>query len=102
MAIYIPGKWIHKVWGGLMLAVVIVVFLPAILATRELKNYCGALAIGSPIAEVKAEAEARGYRLSQLVDGRTMIDDVRSFGRPTCTLRFDPGSLLAAEYSSND
>jgi hypothetical protein len=85
-----------------MLVVVIVVFMPAILATRELKNYCGQLAIGAPLAELQSQAEAAGYRFSPVVGGRAFVDDVRSFGRPSCNLQFSDQGLVAAEYSSND
>jgi hypothetical protein len=78
------------------------VFLPAILATKELKKYCGELAVGTSAAAVKLQAESRGYRLWQMVDGRTMIDDPGSFGRPSCNVRFGPQGLEAVEFSTND
>lgn len=102
MALYFPGKWIHKVWGVLMLAVVVAAFLPAILATRELKTYCGQLQVGASIEELQSQADAAGYQFSPLGDGRAFIDDVRSFGRPSCNLRFSAQGLVAAEYSTND
>lgn len=101
MALYFPGKWIHKVIGGMMLVGVLYAFWPAVAARKGLETFCQQLVAGASLAEVQAQAEARSYDVSALIDGRAQIDDARSFRRPTCDLQFGANGLVTAQYSAN-
>jgi hypothetical protein len=101
MAVYIPGKWIHKAYGSVMLAVLLLAFLPGMTAKKEMKGFCEGLAAGASVAEVKSSAAAHEYEFSPLVDGRALIEDEGNFGPQKCDVRFGTSGLLSAQYIFN-
>jgi hypothetical protein len=101
MALNAPGKWIHKVYGGFMLAIVVYAFLPGMVAKKEMKGFCEALATGASVAEVQSKAAAHHYDFSPPVDGRALIEDEGNYGPQKCDMRFGTSGLLSAQYRFN-
>lgn len=99
MALYIPGKWIHKVIGAAMLGVVVLVFLPGMLAKKEMKGFCEALVAGSPVATVQSQATGHEYDFTMLADGHALVSDEGFFGPQKCDLRFGATGLLSSAYA---
>ncbi len=93
-----PGKWIHKAYGAVMLVVLAIVFLPAGMAGKELRQYCSGLATGTPVAEIRSQAEERGFNFNARDAGQAIIDDDHSMLRPQCQLSFDDQKLTSAIF----
>jgi hypothetical protein len=94
----IPGKWIHKVYGAVMLVVVIVAFVPGIAGKREMKGFCEALVVGSSVPTVKSQALARNYEFTPMADDQAVVEDEGYFGPQRCELRFGASGLASATY----
>lgn len=92
--------------SGLFLVVVLLggnlfAFLPAMLASREVRRFCGGLAEGTPLYEVRSLAVAGGYGFEQAVGGHVVVEHPRSLGRAYCDLGFDAGGRLASKKLDN-
>jgi hypothetical protein len=94
----IPGKWIHKVYGAVMLVVLIFAFVPGILGKKEMKGFCEALAVGSSVPTVKSQALARNYEFTALANDQAVVEDEGNFGPQRCELRFGASGLASATY----
>jgi hypothetical protein len=94
----IPGKWIHKVYGAVMLGVVIVAFVPGMLAKKEMKGFCESLAVGSSVQTLKSQALARNYEFTVLADNQAVVEDEGNYGPQRCELRFGASGLASATY----
>jgi hypothetical protein len=83
-------RW--SVFGGMaatMLGGVALAFWPMVSADRALQTFCHDQAVGTPMADVQARAQALGYTATP-VDTRTLrIDDPAGFGRRQCDLALD-------------
>jgi hypothetical protein len=97
MAISLTRKLSAGALFFLLLAGVVVSFLPALAATNEVKGFCEGLTLGTSLNEVKSRAASREFEVTQLVDGRTVVEHPRSLGRIVCDLRFDGQGRLAAK-----
>jgi hypothetical protein len=73
------------------------VFAPAMLASRELHQFCEALPLGAPLDEVRAQAASHEYGFDTQTDGSIDVQHPRSLGRVECSLRFDDGGMLASK-----
>lgn len=80
----------------LLLGGVAVGFWPFVAASRQLQAFCDAQAAGTPLAQVQAEAAARGYVLAPAASGTVVVDDPPGFGRRQCTLALDAQGQVAA------
>jgi hypothetical protein len=98
MALYIPGKWIHKVYGVAMLGIVIFAFLPGVAGKREMKGFCEALSAGTSLPAVQSQAVERGYEFTLLADDHALVEDEGYFGPQKCDLRFGAPGLLSTAY----
>ena len=67
-----------------------------------MERFCETLAVGSSPAQVRSQAEERGYRVSSLLEGRAIVHEPRSFGRFTCNLQFGPDGLVSSGYAFSD
>jgi hypothetical protein len=72
-------------------------FAPALFAARELQQFCEALPLGAPAAEVQSRATERDYALTKLDDGSFAVEHPGSLGRLECQLRFDEKGQLASK-----
>lgn len=80
----------------LLLAGVAAGFWPLLAANRQVQAFCAAQAPGTPLAQVQAEAAARGHVLAAAASGTVVVDDPAGFGRRQCTLALDAQGLTAA------
>jgi hypothetical protein len=92
---------------GVVLGVLLLVGLgwfvwPFIVGPRQMQSFCSSLAVGSSVAQVRAQAAQHGYRVSSLIEGRAFVHDPRSFGRFTCDVQFGSNGLVSSVYSFND
>lgn len=71
-----------------------VVFWPFHRAAADIESFCGSLAVGMTVAQVKASAEARGYEVSSEPGGKLRISDPRLNTDHSCALAIGtaPGS----------
>ena len=72
-------------------------FAPAFLSAREVRQFCEALPLGLPLAEVQARVAAKDYVLSKYQDGTLIVEHQRTLGRVECELRFDEKGQLASK-----
>jgi hypothetical protein len=98
MALYIPGKWIHKVYGVAMLGIVVLAFLPGMAGKREMKGFCEALPTGTSLPTVKSQAAEHGYGFTLLADNQAVVEDEGYFGPQRCELSFGTPGLVSAAY----
>jgi len=95
-------KRIGVVLGVLLLAGIGWIVWPFIVGPGQMQDFCSSLAVGTPVAQVQAQAAQHGYRVSSPVEGRAFVHESRSFGRFTCDLQFGPDGLVSSAYSFND
>ena len=91
--------------GGMVLLMaggIAVGFGPFFWASRQMPGYCASLASTTSLGDAQSQAEARGYEVEVLDDGRVLIEAPRMAapqGNPSaCELRFGPNGLLSARY----
>lgn len=90
------------VFGLLSLAVVSWVNWSFMTGSEQMQRFCASFTAGSSVAQIRAQAEQLGYRVSTPVDGRAFVHDSGSFGRFTCDLQFKSNRLMSATYLLND
>ena len=93
---------IGVVLGMMLLAGLGWVVWPFIVGPGQMQSFCSALAVGTSVAQVQAQAAQHGYRVSSLIEGRAFVHEPRSFGRFTCDVQFGPNGLVSSVYSFND
>jgi hypothetical protein len=69
-------------------------FVPACLATYEMRGFCAGLAPGTPKAAVRASAESRRYDVWPDDAGAWTLEHPSSLGRARCSVAFDDAGLL--------
>jgi hypothetical protein len=91
--------------GGMVLLMaggIAVGFGPFFWASRQLPGYCASLASTTSLGDAQSQAEARGYEVEVLDDGRVLIEAPRMAAPQSnpsaCELRFGPNGLLSAKY----
>ncbi len=89
-------------FGLLLLAGLGWVAWPFIVGPGRKQGFCSSLTVGTSLAQLQAQAEQEGYRVSAPIEGRRFVHEPRSFGRFTCTVQFGPDGLESAVYSLND
>ena len=99
-------RWVFGSMALLMLAGVAVGFLPYYAVSREMRSFCGSLAVGSPLADVQSLATTRGYAVVPGGDGRVLLKVPQLAPQvPSsrgCDLRVGPaGGLVSATYSDS-
>lgn len=90
----------------LMLAGVAIGFIPYYLASRDMQQFCAALAVDTPAAEVQSQATARGYSVVTAGEGRVLMMLPRLASplpsKRGCDLRVGPtGRVVSAAYSDS-
>jgi hypothetical protein len=98
-----PHPHLHW-WVNVPLFIALVVgvgysFWPFEAAKRQVRGFCEALPVGASMAEVKAQAEVRGYTVSSLDGGGVVVDDESSRGRRRCVLQFGATGLASSRFS---
>ncbi len=69
-------------------------FVPAFLAAREMKQFCGALATGAALQSIQAQAESRRYDVVEERGGWWRVEHPGSLGRAFCEVRIDAQGRL--------
>ena len=92
-------RWIFVGMAVMMLAGVAFAFWPFMATEQRMQGFCEALAAGTPLADVQAQAATRGYTLSTLADGRVLVQDPRMSGRRTCALQFGDQGLQSSKVT---
>jgi hypothetical protein len=86
----------------LMAGGIAVGFAPFFWASSQLPGHCASLVAGALPSDVRSQAEARGYEVTTLADGRVLIEAPRMAGpqdNPSgCELRFGPNGLVSSTY----
>ncbi len=72
-------------------------FSPFAIATWKMHSFCRELPAGASYADIQSRAQARGYVVTPLVDGKARVDDPPSYGRRACELTFGERGLSKAE-----
>lgn len=92
-------RWMFVGMAVLMLAGIALAFWPFVAASHRMQGFCEALAVGTTIGEVQAQAATRGYEVSVPADGRVLVQDPRLAGRRLCDLRFDAQRLQSSRFT---
>jgi hypothetical protein len=74
---------------GSMGGIVLVSFVPAVIATAGAKTFCSSVAVGTPLSELEERAERDGYTVTELKNQRWVFEHPWSLGRATCVVRVD-------------
>jgi hypothetical protein len=95
-------KRINTILGLVLLLGLGFVFLPFVRGRGEMQKFCSSLQPGTNLSQVQAQAAARGYRVTEPVEGRAFVHEIRSFGRFNCDLRFGSDGLSSSAYTDNN
>jgi hypothetical protein len=98
MAVFMPGKWIHKAYGSVILGIVIIAFVPAMVAKKEMKGFCEQLPVGASVSAVQSQVAAHDYNFSLLAGDHAVVDDEGYFGPHRCDVRFGDKGLVSSVY----
>ena len=70
-------------------------YIPAMLAARDTKAFCGGLAAGTALTEVTARATRAGYATTKLKETSWLVEHPHSIGRAWCVVHFDADARLS-------
>ena len=92
-------RWIFGGMAILMLGGIAFGFWPYVWAVHRMNGFCEALATGTPMGDVQAQAAERGYEVSSAAEGQIRVQDSRLGGRRICAVQFDAQGLQSSKVT---
>ena len=92
-------RWMFAGMAVLMLGGVAFGFWPYVGAAYRMNGFCEALATGTAVGDVQAQAATRGYEVSAPAAGQILIQDRRLGGRRICDVRFGDQGLQSSKLT---
>jgi hypothetical protein len=94
-------KRLNTVVGLVLLVMLAYLLWPFVVGRKQMQQFCASLPAGASLSQVQGLANARGYRVSSLIDNEAFVHDPRSMGRFNCALHFGSKGLASAPYADN-
>lgn len=101
MAISTSRKVSGTVLTLVLLAGTILSFLPAMVASHQIHQFCESLALGTSFAEMQARSADLGYSVERIRAGLWRVEHPRSLGRAYCDVGFDAVGYVSTKNDDN-